>query len=315
MTIHDILKWIGDYKRVYITGHIYPDGDCIGAALGLKGLLKIHGIDAKVLLDNPPQIYSFLEGYDEIISENPEEVDVLLVVDCNALMRFPTHEESYRKAKVVINIDHHQAPEDFLTEYRWIDPSESSTSEMIYKLYPSGEGIAKGVADAIYTGLIYDTGGFMHSNTKPSTMQAAAHLMECGARYGFIMKKLLYRQTENRLKAKKIALDHFDYMADKKIAYTFITHEEMTSNGLQKEDTEDVVHLLAQLENIESAVFLAEFEKGIYKLSFRSKNNLDVCEVAKAFGGGGHKKAAGASSEMSLQELLPKIEKEIVSRL
>lgn len=315
MTINDILGWIGDYRNIYITGHIYPDGDCIGAALGLKGLLKLHGVEAKVLLDNPPQIYDFLEGYQEIVTENPAEVDVLLVVDCNSLSRFPTHVESYHKAKVVINIDHHEAPHEFMTEHRWVSPQESSTSEMIYKLFPKELVIPKSVAEALYTGLIYDTGGFMHSNTKRSTMEAAGHLMECGINFGFIMKKLFHRQTENRLKAKKIALDNFNFMADKKIAYTYITNEEMKQNGLHKEDTEDIVHLLAQLENIESAVFVAEFEKGVYKLSFRAKNSLDVCEVAKAFGGGGHKKAAGASSTMPLAELLPQIEKEIVSRL
>lgn len=315
MTIQEIKDWVGNYKHIYITGHVHPDGDCIGAALGLKGLLAQEGIGADLLLENPPELYSFLQGYHEIIQVNPEQVDVLFVVDCNAKSRFTPFLEAYDKAKVVINIDHHEAPNEYITDKYWIWPEASSTSEMIYHLFPKDRQISKEVADALYTGLVFDTGGFVHSNTKESTLLAAAHLMRLGADFNFIMKRLLYRQTYNKLVAKRIALENFRFLADNKIALTVLTNDEMVENHLSKEDTEDVVHMLAQLEDIEAAVFVAEFTKGDYKLSFRSKKDLDVCLVAKAFNGGGHKKAAGATSHLGLKDLLNKIEEEIRANL
>lgn len=315
MTISQILEWIDGYQHIYITGHVHPDGDCIGAALGLQGLLALHGVSSKVMLENPPEVYSFLSGYSEIVQTNPEQVDVLFVVDCNDFPRFEPFKESYDKAKVVINIDHHEQPKAFITDKHWVSPSESSTSEMIYKLFPKELSIPKEVAEALYTGIIFDTGGFMHSNTQNSTMQAAGNLMDCGINFGAIMKRLFHRQTVKKLKAKRLALDNFGFLGDNKIAYTYMTAEEMEHVGISKEDTEDIVHMLAQLEDIEAAVFIAEFEPGVYKLSFRSKKELNVCEVAKAFGGGGHIKAAGASSTLGLKDLLKQIEKEITSRL
>lgn len=314
MTIKQIKEWVKDYKNIYITGHVHPDGDCIGAALGLKGLLADHGIEATIMLETPPEVYSFLSHYDEIITENPAEVDVLFVVDCNDKSRFTPFLESYEKAKVVINIDHHEYPKYFITENRWIKPSASSTSEMIYDLF-EGKEIRPEIAEALYTGIIFDTGGFMHSNTHESTMQAAGKLMATGINFGFIMKRLFHRQTVKKLMAKKIALDNLIFLGKEKIALTHISYQELKKYDLSKEDTEDVVHLVAQLEDIESAVFIAEFTEGEYKLSFRSKRNLDVCQVAKAFHGGGHIKAAGASSTLPLPELIQKIEKEILERL
>lgn len=318
MTIERIKSWIGDYSAVYITGHVHPDGDCIGAALGLQELLAAHGIAAKVMLDTPPDTYAFLKGFSEILTQNPEQVDVLLVVDCNDLGRFAPFAESYERAKVVINIDHHELPKQLIApqEYCWIKPEASSTSEMIYDLFAeSGTPLTKAAAEDLYTGIIFDTGGFMHSNTQQSTMNAAGKLMATGIDFGSIMKRLFHRQTIHKLLAKKAALQNFRLLGNQKIAVAFLTNQEMTANQLSKEDTEDIVHLLAQLEETEVAAFLAEFQPGMYKLSFRSQGDIDVCEVAKAFGGGGHKKAAGASSNLPLPELLVAIEKEISQRL
>lgn len=314
MTIKDIKEWIGEYKDIYITGHVHPDGDCIGAAVGLKIMLSCHGISAGILLENPPEVYSFLDGYDQILSHNPEKVDVLFVIDCNDKSRFTPFLESYDKAKVVINIDHHELPKEFITDKRWNFPEASSTAEMIYDIF-AGEKFPKEAADALYTGIIFDTGGFMHSNTKESTMIAAGHLIAAGADFNYIMKRLFHRQTVNKLMAKKVALENLMFLADERIAVTTIFQSDMEKYHLKKDDTEDVVHMLAQLEDIEAAVFIGEFEPGNYKLSFRAKRELDVCEVAKAFGGGGHKKAAGASSILEHKDLLHKIESEILSRL
>lgn len=315
MTIEQIIQWIDGYTEIYITGHIHPDGDCVGAAIGLRELLLAHGIKAKILLENPPEVYSFLNGYEEIIQQNPEQVEVLFVVDCNDQGRFTPFLDSYNRARVVINIDHHELAKGYISDKHWVEPEKSSTSEMIYDLFGEETVISKAAADALYTGIIFDTGGFMHSNTQESTMIAAGRLMRAGADFNFIMKRLFHRQTVNKLMAKKIALQNLCFLGGDKIAATMISYQEMQENHLSKEDTEDVVHMLAQLEEIEAAVFAAEFSKGNYKLSFRSKRHLDVCEVAGAFGGGGHKKAAGASSDLPAGELFRQIEKEIISRL
>lgn len=318
MTIEQIKSWIGDYSAVYITGHVHPDGDCIGAALGLQELLAVHGVAARVMLETPPDTYSFLKGFSEILTQNPEQVEVLLVVDCNAPDRFAPFAASYEQAKVVINIDHHELPKELITvpERCWIKTEASSTSEMIYDLFvQSGTPFTKAAAEDLYTGIIFDTGGFLHSNTQPSTMTAAGRLMEEGIDFGYMMKRLFHRQTLHKLLAKKAALQNFRLLGGQKIAAAFVTHQELAENELDKEDTEDIVHLLAQLEETEAAVFLAEFQPGVYKLSFRSQGALDVCEIAKVFGGGGHKKAAGASSELPLPELLAAVEKEISQRL
>ncbi len=310
-------------EQIYITGHIHPDGDCIGAALSLYHLLKNDGYNVQVFLEEKPVRYEFLEGYKavktlETFQQTKEHILQsayrLIIVDSGDSTRIEPFIELYENAVYTINIDHHQSNTSFCDSQR-VDVSASSTCEVVGMMLGLHEGVSLQdihVATALYTGLIYDTGLFKHDCTRKETHQIAAQLVDAGVDQTFLINTLYFTKTRGSLKALEIALSHMVFLKNEEIVLSYIDVVEMEGHNLVKSDTEAIVNQLLEVETGKISCFILGMAPGEYKVSFRSKVCIDVCEIALKYKGGGHLKAAGCTMKGSLKEVLETVQRELV---
>lgn len=314
MKLSELKQIASKYNDIYITGHENPDGDCIGAAVGLAKILEQCGIATRVLLKDAPSGYSHLgtsEWIDEVI---PESVDLLIALDTGDMERLGDFAVLTARAKEVINIDHHSSNTRF-GDINVVNENASSTSEMIYSMVDVDGVINKEIAEALYTGIIYDTGGFKHSNTSPSTHHAAADLIRFGIDFTWMLNKMFFEKPFKAMKAQGLAYARLVLLEDEKVAVSFLNYEDFEKLEITKAHTESIVQYMNEIEGIEVAAFFYALDESTYKISLRSKGEVDVCEVAKKFDGGGHIKAAGARYDGTIEEAIDAVVEVIALQL
>lgn len=322
MKIDTLLNLLPEGEHVYITGHVHPDGDCVGAALGLYDVLK-RKHDVTVILEERPESYQDLSGfrhvmnYDEFfqMKKNILSTDyTLIVVDSGDLTRIEPIREMFEQAKVTVNIDHHDSNTEF-ADHNYVDTFASSTCEMVGLMLDLDSGnetyLNKELSECLYTGLIYDTGVFRHTNTRGLTHEIAARLVETGIDYNSMINAMYFTRSQKSVQAMNVATGNLSYENDGTIVMTTIHHTELGQYNLQKSDTESIISFLNEIEGPVASLFLLELKPGSFKGSFRSKSYMNVCNVAKVFGGGGHIKAAGCTIEGSGGEVKSRILKEL----
>lgn len=313
-------KLFNSSKKVVITNHLNPDGDAMGSALGLNGVLKKLGFDSKVIVPNAyPDFLKWLMDNDEVIvfekDENKaskliEEADLILHLDYNALKRSGIMESVLTTAKAKrIMIDHHQQPEDF-PDVTYSDTSMSSTCEMVYHfIYNMGwiEHLTKDEADCLYTGLVTDTGGFRYSSTSPETHKVASELLRLGVEPQEIASKIYDTNSPNRLKLLGRCLERMEILPTYHAAILSLDKSDLEKYGFKKGDTEGFVNYGLSLSGLKLSVFMSEKDNKV-KISFRSKGTFDVNRLAREhFSGGGHINAAGGISDDSLEDTIAKL--------
>ncbi|PKM66287.1 MAG: hypothetical protein CVU95_11540 [Firmicutes bacterium HGW-Firmicutes-2] len=299
-TLVDIAR---DYKNICLLGHIHPDGDCVGATIGLAMLLEKYDIVSTVLLKDLPNQYDFLPITRYVSDHMDEPVDLIISLDASDPERLGTFGQLLPNGKKVINIDHHISNTMF-GDYNYVDVEASSTSEMVFQMVEDFSVMDIHIAKALYTGILFDTGGFKHSNTKPSTHLAAAKLIS----YGFDFSELIHRLFDEKplkaFKAQGLAFERARTYMNEQILVCYLNMEDYSNFGIEKSDTESIVHYMNNVEGVEVAVFFYAIDADTYKISLRSKGRVDVCKVAMAFGGGGHQKASGASIKAPLEDAI-----------
>ncbi len=329
MRFDELISLLPKDEHVYITGHVHPDGDCIGAALGLNQLLKKENYDTTLLLQERPEVYEYLSGfrsiktYAEMKAGFPEMTRnnySFIVLDSGDLTRIEPVRSLFDSAARTVNIDHHDSNTLF-ADYNHVDAKASSTSEMIGlmlgldRLLPETDSSLKypdkGLCECLYTGIIYDTGVFKHSNTRKETHLVAAGLTEAGVDHTFMINHLFFRRSRKSVNALTLAMDRLEYHLEGKILSTYLTYDDLMEHQLVKSDTEHIVSFLNEIQGGYASVFLLEIETGSFKGSFRSDSNMNVCKVAKHFGGGGHIKAAGCTISGTADEVKDRVLKEL----
>jgi len=299
-TLVDIAR---NYKNICLLGHIHPDGDCVGATLGLAMLLEKHNIPSTVLLKDLPSQYDFLpiQGYVRDHMDDP--VDLIISMDASDPERLGSFSQLLADGKKVINIDHHISNTMF-GDHNYVDAEASSTSEMVFQMVEDFSVMDVDIAKALYTGILFDTGGFKHSNTKPSTHLAAAKLISYGFDFSALIHKLFDEKPLKAFKAQGLAFERARTYKNEQILVCYLNMEDYANFGIEKSDTESIVHYMNNVEGVEVAVFLYAIDDDTYKISLRSKGTVDVCKVAMNFGGGGHQKASGASIKAPLEDAI-----------
>lgn len=286
-------------KTVGISGHIRPDGDCVGSCLAMYNYIVTYypSVEAHVYLDPIPNIFKFLKNADKIedihtLSEDTV-FDLYIALDCSEGSRLGDAFPFFEKAKHTVCIDHHFSNSGF-SEFSYIIPDDSSTCELVYNQI-SKDKITKDIAECLYTGIIHDTGVFQYSCTTESTMDAAGYLMTLGIDYPKICTDTYYAKTmiQNRMLGK--ALLGCKTFLDGKVIAAVITAEDMAEFGAQSKHLEGIVQQLRDTTGVEVAVFLYELEDGDFKGSTRAAGDVDLTVITGKYGGGGHKKAAGFS--------------------
>ena len=285
-----------DAKRVGIGGHIRPDGDCVGAVLGLYQYLQKSLPQAKVkaFLEKPAQIFSRLKGYEEIDSQFLEEepFDVFFVVDCT-LDRLGEAEKYFHTAGKTVNIDHHVSNSG-CGDINYIKPQTGSTCELVYDLMDLDK-LDQDLAMAIYTGIIHDTGVFQYSNTTPATMEKGAKLIRYGFDFAGLIQETFYQKTYLQAQIMGRTLMESIRFMDGRCIASVVDRKVMDFYHAEPKDLDGIVNQLRNIEGIDCAIFLYQTEVLEYKVSLRSSEKVDVARIAMFFGGGGHARAAGCT--------------------
>lgn len=289
-------------NSIYIVGHVNPDGDSIGAAFSMFLALRKLGKDTTVIMQNYSDSFAFLPHLKETKKEIKEDnIDLLICVDSSDFFRLDLKEEDRLKAKKKIVFDHHKVVKKY-GDVNCVDSNLPAASEMVYNfLNFLNVDIDKEIGMYIYTGLMTDTGSFNYSSTLPSTLRAAAFLIERGVDFSNICDKLNHTMKEAKLKLIAKTIESMEVYFNGKLRYSYMPYETINYLGLNDEDAEGMTNYLRYPEGTEVAVYIRGKSDGTYKVSLRSGGKVDVSEVAITFGGGGHSRAAGYTIKENLE--------------
>lgn len=304
--LSQIKEAIGRSRTFFIAGHIKPDGDTIGTALALSSLLKRLGKKPEVYSREPiPSYFSFLNGIKQIkVTEKTcREFDCAIILECANTERMGDI-ISLEQATFVINIDHHAHFNNF-GHINYVDPSASSSAQQVFNLFNFlGKGITKDEAEALYVGLVTDTGKFQQTNTSEEAFRMAAELVKAGVRPPLIYEKIYASMTYSSLKLLGMALNTLDLSPGGQIASIEIKESMYQKTHSNVTETENIINHTMMIPGVSVGVLLRETETpGIIKISLRSRSGYDVNKVAQHFGGGGHRNAAGCSVKGTLKSV------------
>lgn len=314
----NILEEVKGAGTIGISGHIRPDGDCIGSAMGLYLYLKKACPTAKVqiMLEKPAEIFNCIKGVDEINTDFTSEItafDVFIVVD-SAKDRTGEAEKYFDGAKKTINIDHHVSNSG-CGDVNYIVPGASSASELVYQVMEDKTQIDEEIAKALYIGIIHDTGVFQYSNTAPSTLNVAAELISYGFDFPKLIDETFYEKTyvQNQILGRAL-LESIVFM-DGKCIVSMVDKKTMNFYQVEPHDLEGIVSQLRNTKGVECAIFMYQTDTLTYKVSLRSNGKVDVAKVAAFFGGGGHMRAAGVTMQGTFHDIVNNLSDQIVKQL
>ena len=311
-------------KAILISTHRSPDGDAVGSSLGLAGVLAQFGHEVNVVVpDDYPHFLKWLKGTERIqvfeqdakkARQLAENAEVIFSLDYNALHRIGDFGEAIAQANAVkIMIDHHQQPDDF-PDYMLSDIEASSTAELIYVFLQNlgwTSKVNKSIAEALYTGIVTDTGSFRFNSTSAHTHRITAELMDAGLQVDEVYNRIFDTNRLERLRLMGYTLsEKLKVIPGKPVAYISLSNEELDRFNFERGDTEGLVNYGLSIEGIKFAAFFRESNESDYiRISLRSKEDVNVNEFARAhFNGGGHVNAAGGRSDLSLKQTIEKFE-------
>lgn len=292
----NILEECRDAKRIGISGHIRPDGDCVGSCLALYQYLKkgFPQADIKVFLERPADIFRELKGFEKIDSLFGEEerFDVFFALDCNA-ERLGGAEKYFQTAGKKINIDHHISNTG-CGDVNVVKPQIGSTCEVLCELFEE-KRLDKDLAMALYIGMIHDTGIFQYSNTTPETLKKAAMLISYGFDFPRLIQETFYQKTYIQTQIMGRALMESIRFLDGRCIVSAIDKKTMEFYDVDSRDLDGIVNQLRNIKGVSCAVFM--YQTGVleYKISMRTDEKVDAAKIATYFGGGGHMRAAGCN--------------------
>jgi len=299
-------------QRVCLTTHVNPDGDGIGSEVGLIHLLRDRGIEAVITNPSPtPTRFGFLFRGLPGVDRSPEAVkelrraDVIVVLDISDLNRLGMLIDTVRDRGVpVACIDHHVSAGVLPPGPRYVDPEAAATGELVYELArANGWEVTQAAARALYVAVLTDTGGFRFSNTRPRTLRIAADLLETGVDPEQIYTEVYARAPEGRPRLFAEALQTLVVEPEYGLAWVTVPPGSIERHGVTSDDLDGVVEFPRSIEGVRMALLFREISQGRVKVSLRSVGDVDVAAFAKAYGGGGHTKAAGLSLVGSLAEV------------
>lgn len=311
-----LLEMIEKCNTISIVGHIRPDGDCIGSSLGMYNYIMDNypGKRVDVYLQPIMDKFKFLNGALDIINTPSDQVyELSISVDCSDTDRHGEFADIFKNAKNTVCIDHHRSNMGFGDLY-YCDPDASSACEVVSRFFDMDK-ISKSCAEALYMGIIHDTGVLKYSATSDETMFIVGKLIAKGIDTQYIIDETFYRvrYTQNRLTGK--ALMDSELYLDGKVIASCIREEDFQMFGSTKEDTDGIIDKLRVTEGIEVAILGYQTDEGKFKFSLRSVSKVDVSTIAVELGGGGHIRASGVWMDGSYEESLDKILKMIEKQL
>ncbi|MDD3921030.1 MAG: bifunctional oligoribonuclease/PAP phosphatase NrnA [Eubacteriales bacterium] len=297
-SLRDIADWIKSQDGFLLVAHASPDGDALGASLGLFGVLQAMGKRAQVVCADPvPNVYRFLPWTDTVAlpSQADGTLSCRMTIDCGDLRRTGDAEAVFQNTGVSCNIDHHVTNAGF-GKLNYVDPNAAATGEIIYALIKElGASLTPDIATCLFAAISTDTGNFSYSNTTPNTFRTAAALMEVGLDVSQINRKLYRMVPYGKTLLLGHAIQNMRLYENGSIGMTAVTMQDFAACGAVSEDMEGIIDSVRDVDTVEIAIAIRQVEDKRYKVSLRSKEYADVAKLANAFGGGGHERAAGCT--------------------
>ncbi len=299
-----VLQEIRGRRRFIVTSHARPDGDGIGSALACAQILRHMGKDADVVMhDGVPRIYQSLPFADRVVrSESVPPNDAVIILECDSIKRTQLQglEECF-----LISIDHHVSGRNF-AQVNWIDSSAMATAELVYRMARlAGVPIDADIATCLYTALMTDTGSFMFEGTNEHTFAIARELVLAGADPALCARHIYFGHSTAKLRLLGAALTNLN--REGSLAWIWVTQKQMKRFGAREEDCEGLVNYALSIGDVQVAAFFRELPDGRWRVSLRSKGEVNVSTVAEYFGGGGHKCASGYSLDGPLESAVARV--------
>ena len=292
-----ILAAVRDAQRFCIVGHVRPDGDCIGCQIGLATALRNEGKDVTVWNeDRIPDKLAFLDP-DHLLDggQAGKQFDCVIAVDSASYERLGKIGSLVQHRTLLINIDHHASNTRF-GDINWVVSRAPSAGELIFRLLRyAGWPITPRIADCLFAAVSTDTGSFQYPSTRPATFSVAGDLVKRGAQLGTICREVYQSYPLSRVRLLRHVFNHFRLTHQERTAYFWLKQRDFARTGAGTADAEGLIDHIRAIEPVIVALVFEEVEPELTRISFRSKSDaVDVNEVARQFGGGGHRAAAGA---------------------
>lgn len=298
----EIAAAIKEAESIVLFTHIHPDGDALGSLLGFAEILE--GMQKRVFCyheEEVPYLYHFLPGRDRVntsladldafIEENGKVIAISL--DCGDCDRLGKNTVKLQQIEPFLVIDHHRSHKNF-GQHRYVDPNRSSTGEMVFELACQLQAnVSYEAAYNLYVAISTDTGSFCYDSTSPRTLRIAADLVELGVQPDEVSGQIYNNYTRERIRLLEMVLGTLRLYDSGRIAMINVTQQMFAESNALPEDIEGFIDLPRSIRGVRVAAFIKENKNDIVSVSLRAKGTVDVAEIAKSFGGGGHRNAAG----------------------
>lgn len=311
----EIVNTLKHTDKILVVAHAYPDCDALGSQLAVGNILSSLGKEVTLYGEAPPShIVDFLPGCEKLSTSLPvvEDFDCIIALDCGDARRLGKNMDHLLQIRPILVIDHHNGHKVF-GDVSWVEDFRSSTAEMVYEMALAlGVELSFETACCLYAAIVSDTGSFKYSSTSARCLEIGSELVKLGVKPVKIAGKIFDNFSKNRLSLLQNVLASLQLYENDRLAIISVTEEQYTETGTTPEDTELFINYPRSLDTVKVAVFLKETLGGMLSVSMRSKGKYDVAEIARKFGGGGHRNAAGfkvpdKSGAEVLEILLPEL--------
>ena len=308
---NEAIEEINQANRIGVVGHVRPDGDAIGSMVAIALAARAAGKDAVASFGKPFILGDEFRFLDHSVLVPPEEfptdLDLAIVCDTGVLDRVGSVGPAVLSARRLLVIDHHLTP-GTIGDVRVVDPSAAATTQLVFEfLNRLGWMITRPIAEALYTGLVTDTGRFQYSSTSPAVHRMAADLLDAGVEPAPIGQALYEEAAFGYFAVVSRVLGGAQLDKEVGLVWAVLRQQDISDAGVAWEAADQLIDLVRLAREAGVACLLKEVQPGVLKGSLRSRGEVDVARIAEAFGGGGHRNAAGFTSKASVEDTIDRV--------
>jgi bifunctional oligoribonuclease and PAP phosphatase NrnA len=298
---------LAEQRDVVIFGHKDADGDTLGSSLAFAEGLRRSGHRAWVVIPPPhPELYSWVPGFVDLLDEPPEDVrgGIALFLDASNVERTEQEAAHLEERAAIVNIDHHESNTRYGT-LNLIDPGAAAVGQMCLGIFDEmGWEITPTMATCLYAAILTDTGGFRHANTDQSVLRDAARLAALGADPADIAGRVYNSRPLSTMRLQSISLASLQVGAGGRMVWARVTRQMLHRAGAVMAESEGIIDSLNSVVGISVAIVFKEVSASLVKISVRSRDDVDAAAICARFGGGGHRRAAGAELRLPLRDAI-----------
>jgi bifunctional oligoribonuclease and PAP phosphatase NrnA len=298
----EVRSLIDHSNHIVCLAHKDADADSLGSALAFARSLRLMGRTPHVVVPDPvPFLLEYLPGF-ETLETDPKDADAVFTFDCATPQRFGEKRALLESGLPVVNVDHHQSNTGYGT-INLVEPDASASGQVVYRLLRALDApIDAAVATNLYAALLTDTGGFRHENTNEAALQLGADLVALGADPAWVALKSYKSHSESALRLEGLAVAALRSELGGRLIWSEVTQDMLGQAHADMQESEGIIDLLQSVDTMEVAVLFKEIRPDLTKISVRTRDRHDATVICTPFGGGGHKRAAGAELRGPLGE-------------